>query len=295
MKGIVLAGGFGTRLDPLTRSVSKQLLPIYDKPMIYYPISILMLAGIREILIISTEEDLQFYKKLLGNGKDLGVKFSYEKQSYPRGLADAFIIGEKFIGKESVCLILGDNIIYGQGLKEKIQHASLQKNGATIFGYYVKDPQRYGIVELDNSLNVLSIEEKPKNPKSNIAVIGMYFYDNDVVSIAKKLKPSSRGELEITDLNREYLKRKTLKLELLGRGIAWLDTGTHSSLIEASNYVEIIEKRQGLKIACLEEIAYRMGFINIEKLRENGERQSNSSYGLYIIDLADSLRKRNPL
>jgi glucose-1-phosphate thymidylyltransferase len=295
MKGIVLAGGFGTRLHPLTLTVSKQLLPVYDKPMIYYPLSALMLAGIKDILIISTPDDLPIYKKLLGTGEKLGVEFSYAEQLYPSGLAEAFIIGDEFIGKDSVCLILGDNILYGQGLKEKIQKAAKRKNGATIFGYYVKDPQRYGVVEYDKNLDVLSIEEKPVLPKSNIAVIGMYFYDNDVVEIAKNLKPSDRGELEITDVNREYLKRKTLKLELLGRGIAWLDTGTHSSLIEASNFVEIIEKRQGLKIACLEEISYRMGFIDKKQLIETGKKMINSAYGEYILELANTLEKKDVL
>jgi glucose-1-phosphate thymidylyltransferase len=289
MKGIVLAGGSGKRLYPLTSSVSKQLLPIYDKPMIYYPISVLLLAGIKEILIISTPEDLPNYKKLFGTGEELGIEFSYEEQQHPRGLADAFIIGEEFIGKDSVCLILGDNIIYGQGLKEKIQIAVKREVGATIFGYYVKDPQRYGVVEVDLDMNIISLTEKPKKPKSNYAVTGLYFYDNDVVEIAKNLKPSDRGELEITDINKEYLRRNKLKLILLGRGIAWLDTGTHDSLMKAGNFVEIIEKRQGLKIACLEEIAFRMGFIDINKVKDLGNKQSNNPYGRYLLELVNSL------
>jgi len=289
MKGIVLAGGSGTRLYPLTIPVSKQLLPVYDKPMIYYPISVLLLAGIREILIISTPEDLPNYKKLLGSGQELGIEFAYSKQLQPRGLAEAFLIGEEFIGKDSVCLILGDNIIYGQGLKEKIQIAARRKKGATIFGYYVKDPQRYGVAEFDKDMNVISLEEKPKKPKSNYAVTGLYFYDNDVIEIAKNLKPSNRGELEITDVNKKYLRRNKLKLILLGRGIAWLDTGTHDSLMEASSFIEVIEKRQGLKIACLEEIAFRMGFIDINKFKELGNKQRNNLYGRYILELVDSL------
>ena len=289
MKGIVLAGGSGTRLYPLTVPVSKQLLPVYDKPMIYYPLSVLLLAGMREILIISSPEDLINYKRLFGTGEELGIKLSYAEQSHPRGLAEAFIIGEEFIGKDSVCLILGDNIIYGQGLKEKIQIAAKIEKGATIFGYYVKDPQRYGVAEFDMDRNVLSLEEKPKKPKSNYAIIGLYFYDNNVIEIAKSLKPSDRGELEITDVNKEYLRRNKLKLILMGRGIAWLDTGTHESLMEASNFISIVEKRQGLKIACLEEIAFRMGFIDIHKLKELGKKQRNNSYGRYILELLDSL------
>ena len=289
MKGIVLAGGSGTRLYPLTVPVSKQLLPVYDKPMIYYPLSVLLLAGIREILIISSPEDLINYKRLFGNGEELGIKLSYAEQPHPRGLAEAFIIGEEFIGKDSVCLILGDNIIYGQGLKEKIQIAAKREEGATIFGYYVKDPQRYGVAEFDKDKNVISLEEKPKKPKSNIAIIGLYFYDNSVIEIAKSITPSERDELEITDINKEYLRRKKLKMILMGRGIAWLDTGTHDSLMEASSYVEVIEKRQGLKIACLEEIAFRMGFIDIYKLKELGNKQRNNSYGKYILELVESL------
>jgi len=289
MKGIVLAGGSGTRLYPLTIAVSKQLLPVYDKPMIYYPLSVLLLAGIREILIISSSEDLQNYKKLLGTGEELGIEFSYAEQPHPRGLAEAFIIGEEFIGKDTVCLILGDNVIYGQGLKEKIQIAAKIEKGAIIFGYYVKDPQRYGVAEFDKDGNVISLEEKPKKPKSNYAVIGLYFYDNNVIEIAKNLKPSDRGELEITDVNKEYLRRNKLKLMLVGRGIAWLDTGTHKSLMDASSFIATIEKRQGLKIACLEEIAFRMGFIDINKLKELGNKQRNNSYGRYILELVDSL------
>lgn len=285
MKGIILAGGTGTRLYPSTVPLSKHLLPIYDKPMIYYPLSILLLAGIKEILIISTPNDLPMYKKLLGTGDNIGVKFKYAEQSKPRGLADAFIIGERFIGTDSVCLVLGDNILYGQGLKEKIQTASKIKEGATIFGYYVKDPENYGVVEFDKNINVLSIEEKPKKPKSNYAITGLYFYDNNVIEIAKNIKPSYRGELEITDINLQYLMRKKLNLILLGRGIAWLDTGTHESLMNASSFVEIIEKRQGLKIGCLEEIAFRMGFIGLDDLYKQGNKLKNSTYGKYLINL----------
>jgi len=285
MKGIVLAGGSGTRLHPLTLGTSKQLLPIYDKPMIYYPISVLMLAGIKEILIISTPDDLPNFKKLLGSGKQLGINFQYAEQAQPNGLAEAFIIGKKFISNESVCLILGDNIFYGQGLKEKVQQAAKNKNCATIFGYYVSDPERYGVAEFDSDRNVISLEEKPDVPKSNYAVTGLYFYDNDVVEIAENIKPSKRGELEITDVNKEYLKRNKLKLELLGRGFAWLDTGTHESLSEAGQYIEVIEKRQGLKVACLEEISLRMGYISLEELKRSGERFNKNSYGKYILNL----------
>jgi glucose-1-phosphate thymidylyltransferase len=284
MKGIVLAGGTGSRLHPITICTSKQLLPVYDKPMIYYPISILMLAGIREILIISTPWDLPNFKKLLGSGEQWGIKIEYAEQPEPNGLAEAFIIGEQFIQDDCVCLILGDNIFYGQGIKEKVQSAAMQQDGATIFGYYVIDPQRYGVAEFDKDLNVISLEEKPENPKSNYAVTGLYFYDADVVDIAKNIKPSDRGELEITDLNREYLKRGKLKLELLGRGFAWLDTGTHESLLEAGKYVEIIEKRQGLKIACLEEIAFRMGFITLDQLIILSEN-INNPYGQYLYSI----------
>jgi len=285
VKGIVLAGGSGTRLYPLTKSISKQLLPVYDKPMIYYPLSVLMLAGIREILIISTPDDISSFKKLLGSGKRFGVTFSYAEQKQPKGLAEAFLIGENFIGNNKVCLILGDNIFYGQGLKEKIQNAIKLKQGATIFGYYVNDPERYGVAEFDEDLNVISLEEKPKNPKSNYAVTGLYFYDNDVIKISKNIKPSARGELEITEVNKEYLKRGKLKLELLGRGYAWLDTGTQTSLLDASNYIEVIEKRQGLKIACLEEIAYRMGFISDNDLIEILSGSSKSQYYDYLRKL----------
>lgn len=291
MKGIVLAGGAGTRLHPLTIGVSKQLLPIHDKPMIYYPVSVLMLAGIKEILIISTPQDLPNFKTLFGDGSHLGISFEYAEQAEPNGLAEAFIIGEKFIGNDSVCLILGDNIFYGQGLKQKIQAAAKKDDGATVFGYYVSDPQRYGVAEFDKDMSVLSLEEKPKNPKSNYAVTGLYFYDNSVVDIAKNIKPSDRGELEITDVNKEYLKKKKLKLELLGRGFAWLDTGTHESLAEAGQYVEVIEKRQGLKIACLEEVAYNMGYINKEKLLSLGQNLAKNQYGQYILDLAKKKRR----
>ena len=287
MKGIILAGGSGTRLYPLTLSVSKQLLPVYDKPMIYYPLSVLMLAGIKEILIISTPHDLPKYKKILQTGKQWGIKFEYAEQPQPNGLTEAFIIGEKFIGNDSVCLILGDNIFYGQGLKEKVQTAAKKKEGATIFGYYVSNPQIYGVAEFDEKKNVISLEEKPEYPKSNYAVTGLYFYDNDVIEIAKNMKPSERGELEITDVNIEYLKCKKLKLELLGRGYAWLDTGSHESLLEASNYVQVIEKRQGLKIACLEEIAYWMGYISKNDLYKLGEKYKNNDYGKYIISIFD--------
>ena len=291
MKGIVLAGGAGTRLHPLTLTISKQLLPVYDKPMIYYPLSVLMLAGIREILIISTPQDLPNYKKLLGFGEQWCVKFEYAEQPDPNGLAEAFIIGEQFIKDNSVCLILGDNIFYGQGLKEKVQNAAKQQDGATIFGYYVNDPQRYGVAEFDNNLNVISLEEKPQTPKSNYAITGLYFYDNDVIKLAKNIKPSNRGELEITDLNREYLKRSKLKLELLGRGFAWLDTGTHDSLHDAAKYIEIIEKRQGLKIACLEEIAFRMGYISKELLFKKGKELRKNQYGRYILNLVEKYEK----
>lgn len=285
MKGIILAGGNGSRLYPITKSISKQLLPIYDKPMIYYPISVLMLAGIRELLIISTPNDLPMFKNLLQTGEQWGVRFDYAKQAQPNGLAEAFIIGEDFIGRENVCLILGDNIFYGQGFKKKLQKAAQIDKGAINFGYYVKDPERYGVVEIDKNKNVISIEEKPKMPKSNYAVTGLYFYDNDVVDIAKNIKPSARGELEITDINKEYLKRETLTLEILGRGFAWLDTGTYGSLLEAANYIEVIEKRQGLKIACLEEIAYRMGFITRNDLLKTVEKYRNSNYAEYIRNI----------
>jgi len=287
MKGIVLAGGSGTRLYPITKGVSKQLLPIYDKPMVYYPISVLMLAGIKEILVISTPQDLPGFKRLLGDGSDYGINLEYAEQPSPDGLAQAFIIGEKFIGNDSVCLVLGDNIFYGQSfgkmLSEAVQNAAKQK--ATVFGYYVNDPERYGVAEFDTNGNVLSIEEKPKEPKSNYAVVGLYFYPNKVVDVAKNIKPSARGELEITTVNQEFLKDGELKVQLLGRGFAWLDTGTHDSLSEASTFVEVIEKRQGLKMACLEEIAYRKGWISNEKLIEIAQPMKKNQYGQYLLGL----------
>jgi len=290
MKGIVLAGGSGTRLYPVTKGVSKQLLPIYDKPMVYYPISILMLAGIREILIISTPDDLPGFKRLLGSGKELGVSFSYVEQPSPDGLAQAFILGETFIGTDSVCMVLGDNIFYGHGLPELLKSAieNVEKEQmATVFGYYVNDPQRYGVAEFDKTGNVISIEEKPADPKSNYAVVGLYFYNNDVIQVAKNIKPSARGELEITTVNQEYLKQNRLKVELMGRGYAWLDTGTHESLIDASNFVATIENRQGLKISCLEEIAYKSGFITKEQLLELAKPLAKNQYGQYLIKLAN--------
>ena len=287
MKGIVLAGGSGTRLYPITKGVSKQLLPVYDKPMIYYPLSVLMLAGIQEILIISTPEDLPNFKKLLGNGQEIGLQLSYAAQPSPDGLAQAFIIGEEFIGTDDVCLVLGDNIFYGVGFSGMLQNArkNVAEGKSTVFGYYVNDPERYGVAEFDTKGNVISIEEKPNDPKSNFAVVGLYFYTNDVVQIAKNIEPSNRGELEITTVNQTYLQQKTLKVELLGRGFAWLDTGTHDSLMEAGQFIETIEKRQGLKVACLEEIAYRMKYINAEQVRKLAEPLKKNGYGKYLLNL----------
>ena len=293
MKGIVLAGGSGTRLYPITKGISKQLLPIFDKPMIYYPVSVLMLAGIKDILIISTPFDLPSFKRLLGDGHELGVHFEYAEQPSPDGLAQAFIIGEKFIGDDAVCLVLGDNIFYGAGftglLKESVADAE-QRQQASVFGYYVNDPQRYGVAEFDKAGNCLSIEEKPEHPRSNYAVVGLYFYPNNVIEIAKNIKPSARGELEITTVNQEYLELKKLKVKSLQRGFAWLDTGTHDSLSEASTFIEVIEKRQGLKIACLEEIAYRQGWISEEQLSDNAKPMLKNGYGQYLMEIVENKR-----
>lgn len=288
MKGIILAGGSGTRLYPLTKAVSKQLMPIYDKPMIYYPMSILMLAGIKDILIISTPTDTPRFEQLFGDGHELGINLEYKVQESPDGLAQAFIIGEEFIGDDSVCLILGDNIYYGGGLSKMLQRTAAKESGATVFGYHVNDPERFGVVEFDQEMHAVSIEEKPEKPKSNYAVTGLYFYDNKVVEIAKSIKPSPRGELEITDINKAYLEAGELEVEVMGRGFAWLDTGTHESLLEAGTFIETIEKRQNLKVACLEEISYRMGYITREQLIELAQPLKKNEYGQYMLRLANS-------
>ncbi|WP_432739128.1 glucose-1-phosphate thymidylyltransferase RfbA [Ligilactobacillus agilis] len=286
MKGIILAGGSGTRLYPITRGISKQLIPVYDKPMVYYPLSTLMLAGIRDILVISTPEYTHLFEELLGDGSEFGINLSYKIQEKPNGLAEAFILGKDFIGNDSVCLILGDNIYYGSGLSKLLQEAAQKEDGATVFGYHVNDPERFGVVEFDNEMHALSIEEKPAQPKSNYAVTGLYFYDNDVVDIATNLKPSPRGELEITDVNKEYLRRGKLDVKLMGRGYAWLDTGTHDSMLEAASFIATIQKRQNLKVACLEEIAYRMGWISKDKLVELAQPMKKNDYGQYLLRLA---------
>lgn len=285
LKGIILAGGSGTRLYPITEVISKQLVPVYDKPMIYYPLSTMMLAGIRDILLISTPRDISRFEDLLGDGSQLGIKISYKVQNRPNGLAEAFIVGNEFVGNDSVCLLLGDNIYYGSGLSNMVQRAAQKNEGATVFGYQVDDPQRFGVVEFDKKRHVISIEEKPEHPASNFAVTGIYFYDNQVLSIAKDLKPSARGELEITDINKEYLRRGQLDVELLGRGYAWLDTGTHESLHEASGFIETVQKRQNLKIACIEEVAYRMGYISKDQVFELAQPQKKSDYGQYLLRL----------
>ncbi|MBN2893745.1 MAG: glucose-1-phosphate thymidylyltransferase RfbA [Bacteroidales bacterium] len=295
MKGIILAGGSGTRLYPLTKSISKQIIPIYDKPMIYYPLSVLMLANIREILIISTPQDIGMYERLLGDGYDLGLKISYAIQPSPDGLAQAFIIGEEFIGNDHVCMVLGDNLFYGYGLSKMLEEAAELQDGAIVFGYWVDKPQRYGVAEFDNTGKVLSIEEKPTKPKSNYAVTGLYFYSNDVVKKAKNLQPSARGELEITDLNRLFLEENRLKVKLLGRGMAWLDTGTHESLLDASNYIATIEKRQGLKIACLEEISFRKGYITKNQLLKLADSLKNNQYGEYLFKIANEYGKNSEM
>lgn len=286
MKGIILAGGSGTRLYPITKGISKQLIPVYDKPMIYYPLSTLMLAGIRDILVISTPEYTPLFESLLGDGSDFGINLSYKVQEHPNGLAEAFILGKEFIGSDSVCLILGDNIYYGSGLSKQLQEAAKKEDGATVFGYHVNDPERFGVVEFDENMHALSIEEKPEHPKSNYAVTGLYFYDNDVVEIAENLKPSDRGELEITDVNKEYLRRGKLDVKVMGRGYAWLDTGTHDSMLEAASFISTIQKRQNLKVACLEEIAYRMHWISREKLIELAQLLKKNDYGQYLLRLA---------
>ena len=286
MKGIILAGGSGTRLSPITKSISKQIIPVYDKPMIYYPLSVLMLSGIREILIISTPQDIHLYQNLLGDGHEIGIDLTYEIQPSPDGLAQAFLIGEQFIGTDNVCLILGDNIYYGYGLPKILQNAASLEDGATVFGYYVKDPQRYGVVDFNEEGKVLSLKEKPARPKSNYAVTGLYFYSNDVIEKAKSLKPSARGELEITDLNKRYLDEGRLNVELMGRGIAWLDTGTHDSLLQASNFIATIEQRQGLKVACIEEIAYRKGYIDKTQLEALAKPMEKNQYGQYLLQIA---------